>query len=51
MRLTSYRDEDRSWHLHLVGPGDHPWSVDLVKESAACALMGGFILSLVSLMY
>lgn len=49
MRLASYRDDDRSWHLDLVGPGGHPLSVDLVKESAASVLMVGSILSLIAL--
>jgi hypothetical protein len=49
MRLKTYRDQDSSWHLDLVGLGDQPWSVDLVKESASCMLVSGFILAFVAI--
>jgi hypothetical protein len=49
MRVTTYRDEDRSRHFDLVGGSNHPWSVDLVRESASCLLVGGFFCALAAL--
>jgi len=35
MHLYSYRDEDRSRHLDLIGGPGHPWSIDLVAAIAS----------------
>jgi hypothetical protein len=40
MHLRSYRDENHSRHLDLVG---QRWTVDLVTVTAASILMLGFL--------
>ena len=37
MRLHTYRDKSRSWHLDLIGGRVHPWSIDLVIVCALAA--------------
>jgi hypothetical protein len=47
MRVRTYRDENGSRNIDLVGGGqDHPWSVDLVLEAVSCFLVGGFAFAL-----
>jgi hypothetical protein len=48
MHLHIYRDESRSGHVHLVGEGDHPWSIDLVTLLAAVIMLVGFTVALVA---
>jgi len=47
MHLYSYRDEDRSRHLDLIGGPGHPWSIDLVAAIASvcygCALVAVWV--------
>ena len=43
MRLHTYRDENRSQHLDLMG---HNWSVDLVAVMASGILVVGFACAL-----
>jgi hypothetical protein len=42
MRLHTYRDENHSRHLDLIGGGDHPWAIDLVAVTASAILVLGF---------
>ena len=48
MHLHSYRDEDRSRHLDLIGGPGHPWSIDLVAAIASVLLLVGFGCALVA---
>jgi hypothetical protein len=48
MHLHSYRDEDRSSHLDLMGGRGHPWSIDLVAATASVLLLVGFGCALVA---
>ena len=47
MHLQTYRDEDRSRHVDLVG--DH-WSIDLVSVTAASVLLAGFVCAIVTIL-
>jgi hypothetical protein len=46
MHLHTYRDENRSRHLDLIG---QHWSVDLVTVTAASILVLGFACAVVTL--
>jgi hypothetical protein len=46
MHLHTYRDENRSRHLDLIG---QHWSVDLVTVTAASILVLGFACAVVAL--
>jgi hypothetical protein len=48
MHLHSYRDEDRSSHLDLIGGPGHPWSIDLIAAIASVLLLVGFGCALVA---
>jgi hypothetical protein len=48
MHLHTYRDEDRSRHLDLIGGPGHPWSIDLVAAIASVLLLVGFGCALVA---
>ncbi|HJY91163.1 MAG TPA: hypothetical protein VJ255_12830, partial [Candidatus Acidoferrum sp.] len=48
MHLHSYRDEDRSRHLDLIGGRGHPWSIDLVAAIASALLLVGFGCALIA---
>ena len=48
MRLHSYRDENRSRHLDLIGGDDHPWTNDLVSVIASGLLIVGFACALMA---
>ena len=48
MHLHSYRDEDRSRHLDLIGGRGHPWSIDLVAVMASGLLLMVFGWALVA---
>jgi len=50
MHLHSYRDEDRSRHLDLIGGPGHPWSIDLVPAIASVLLLVGFGCALVAVL-
>ena len=47
MRLQTFRDEQRSHHLNLVG---NHWSIDLVAVAAAGLLLAGFACAFVALL-
>ena len=47
MHLQTYRDEQRSRHLDLVG---HHWSIDLITVTAAGVLLAGFVCAIVTLL-
>jgi hypothetical protein len=46
MHLHTYRDENRSSHIDLIG---QHWSVDLVTVTAASILVLGFACAVVAL--
>jgi hypothetical protein len=48
MHLHTYRDENRSSHVELMGGADHPWTIDLVTVIAAVILVAGFAGALVA---
>jgi hypothetical protein len=47
MRLQTFRDNNRSRHLDLIGNG---WSIDLVVVTAASILVLGFACAIASLL-
>jgi hypothetical protein len=47
MHLHTYRNENRSHHLDLVGRG---WSIDLVAITAAVILVAGFACAVVAIL-
>ena len=47
MQLQTYKDENRSHHLDLVGRG---WSIDLVATTAAVILVAGFACAVVAIL-
>jgi len=49
MPLQTHRDESRSRHFDLTGGGGHPWSIDLVAETASGILVVGFVWAIVAL--
>jgi hypothetical protein len=51
MHLHTYRNEDRSRHIDLIGGRSHPWSIDLVAATAAGILVVGFACALVALWF
>ncbi|MBV8920416.1 hypothetical protein [Bradyrhizobium sp.] len=46
MHLRTFRDENQSGHLDLVGEGEHPWTVDLVVVTTVAVLVIGFVSAL-----
>jgi hypothetical protein len=51
MRLQTYRDENRSRHLDLIGGKNRAWSIDLVAATASGILVFGFAASLAALLF
>jgi hypothetical protein len=48
MRLQTYRDESRSWHLDLISGGKHPKSIDLVVILTSILLVAGAVCALIA---
>jgi hypothetical protein len=46
MYIHSYRDEDRSRPLDLIGGSGHPWSIYLITATASVLLLVGFACAL-----
>jgi hypothetical protein len=46
MRFQTYRDQTHSRHLHLIGGGVDPWSIDLVSVVASGLLVAGLVCAL-----
>ena len=46
MRFETYRDQTHSRHLHLIGGGVDPWSIDLVSVVASGLLVVGLVCAL-----
>jgi hypothetical protein len=51
MHLHTYRNEDCSRHLDLIGGRSHPWSLDLVAVTASVILVVGFAGALAVLLF